>query len=511
MESFEVFLENGRKMVARRRGLKPKLIVGSVATVLLTTVTTTVILLYLSKQHPEDISTYLLIAALFYVVFGLAVVLFISKIMVQPVIELTEKVDQIRNGNFEVSIENKSSGDEMGKLFDGFNSMVKDLRSSITALREEKEKAEHYSKELYDSKSKLETIFNGISDGIMVIDRDFHIIAANPFFEKIMQHPEVELRGNHCYEMCHDGGYLCRACNAMATFETGKYLSNVRTIVDKSGSKRYMEVHNFPLRNEQGNVEQIIEYVKEVTGVIRAQEKMEQSKRLAELGVLAAKVAHEVRNPLNAIEGAAHYLLSEFKTTSAVQTFGTLIRDQVARLSRVTTDLLNYAKPMKAELIQSSVVTVINHSLETLKPQLDAKGINTTLSLSENLPDVLIDPSQMEQAIVNVIANSIDAMNEGGNLTIGLKPLSEPSNGIETGIQIVIVDDGCGIKDGIKSDIFSLFFTTKEKGTGLGLPIVSRVIANHQGSMEIQSVEGCGTTVVMNLPSKQELELEIVK
>ncbi len=498
-------------MLAERKGLKFKLIAGSIITIVVTTSVTTAILLYLFQHHADYITTFLIVAAFFYVLFGLIVVLFISTIMVQPVISLTRKVHEVREGNFEVEIENKSASDEMGELFVGFNTMVKDLKASISALREEKEKAERYSKELYDSKSKLEAIFDGISDGIMVIDRDFRIIAANPFFEKIMVHPESELKGHHCYEMCHDGGYLCRGCSAMATFETGKYLSNIRTIVDKAGNKRYMEVHNFPLRNENGEVEQIIEYVKEVTGVIRAQEKLEQSKRLAEIGELAAKVAHEVRNPLNAIEGAAHYLMNEFTTNETVQTFSTVIRDQVARLSKVTADLLNYAKPMKADLVPAGVIPVVQRSLNVVKPQLDAKGINVHLSLTEDLPPVLIDPAQLEQAIINVLANAVDAMKDCGNLTMETKSITSPSYGIEEGVQICITDDGCGISDDVKPKIFSPFFTTKEKGTGLGLPIVSRVIANHQGAMEVKSNAGCGTTVIINLPSRREIELEMIE
>lgn len=494
-------------MFAKRLGLKYKFIVGSVAAVVTATAITTLLLINLSQRSPEHVTTFLLLASLFYVVFGLIVVLLFSKIMVQPVISLTQKVHEVRSGNFNVAIENRSRGDEMGELFEGFNSMVKDLKTSIDALREAKESAEQYSQELYDSKSKLEAILNGISDGIMVIDRDFRIMVANPFFEKIMMHPSNELVGNHCYEMCHDGGYMCQGCNAMATFESGRYLASMRTIVDKTGDKRYLDVHNFPLRNERGEVMQVIEYVKEMTSVIRAREKLEQSRRLAEIGELAAKVAHEVRNPLNAIEGAAHYLAAEFDGNDTVTTFTALISDQVTRLNKVTSDLLNYAKPMKADLSIGSVVSVIQHSLEIIKSQIESKGISLHRHYSDGLPSILIDARQLEQALINIFMNSIDAMDVCGNLTVEAKSISTPSFGIDDGIQIVIQDNGCGISEDIRQKIFSPFFTTKEKGTGLGLPIVSRVVANHQGSMEVKSSEGHGTTVIINLPSRQELEV----
>ncbi|HAL57862.1 MAG TPA: hypothetical protein DCP63_15715, partial [Bacteroidetes bacterium] len=465
-------------MFVKRRGLKYKFILGSIAAIVVATALTTTLLLILVDSSPQHIIIYLLFASVFYVLIGSTLILFLSKIMVQPVISLTEKVHEVRNGNFDISIENKSSGDEMGELFEGFNAMVKDLKTSISDLRAEKEKAELYSRQLYDSKAKLEAIFNGISDGIMVINRDFRIIAVNPFFEKIMGHPPPELVGHHCYEMCHDGGYLCQGCNAIATFESGRYLSSMRTVADKAGEKRYFDVHNFPLRNEKGEVQQVIEYVKEVTGVIRAREKLEQSRRLAELGELAAKVAHEVRNPLHAIEGAAHYLLNEFQTNNIITTFGTLIRDQVARLNKVTSDLLNYAKPMTADLAPGQVVPIIQRSLDIVKHHLEAKGINVRFSYPHELPLILIDGRQLEQAIINLVVNAADAMSYCGQLVVEVKTLESPSNGIDEGIQIAVADDGCGMDDQVRKMMFSPFFTTKEKGkgTGLGLSTVYGIV-----------------------------------
>jgi two-component system sensor histidine kinase AtoS len=242
-------------------------------------------------------------------------------------------------------------------------------------------------------------------------------------------------------------------------------------------------------------VVQVVEYIKDVTDKVRLAERFEQSRRLAELGEMAARVAHEVRNPLNAIIGAAHYLSTEHAGDETLQKFTMLIKRQAIRVDQVASDLLYVSKPPRTRLTLVQVNAVLDQSLDSLCERLRDHHIGVVRELTPDIPPIKADELQIEQAFQNILRNAVEAMSDGGSLKISTA--SAPGRG---GVEIRIQDTGHGIPAQDRKRIFQSFFTTKMKGTGLGLTIVQRVLKNHGGEIIMQHPETGGTLVLVRLP-----------
>lgn len=490
-------------MLSKRTGLKYKFIAITIATIIITTFLGSLTLHYLIKSNPDHLEFYITLVSIFYIIIGVTGVLIITKLMVQPVVSLTEKVHQVKQGNLNVEITGKRKGtrlDEMDRLFEGFEHMVLSLKENIEALTQAKERAEKYSRELFESKKKLEAIFNGISDGIMIISQDFRIVNANHVIQRIMGRSLDEICGQHCYEMCNGTTNRCSFCRAELAFKTGQHVATFCTkMIEEDGEEKVFEVHDFPLYNDKGEIDQIIEYVKDVTEAVRMQARLENARHLATIGEMAAKVAHEVRNPLNAIKGASHYLRNEVYNEDA-RSYLNLIEEQVERVNKVATALLDLSKPLETVLYPGNLEKVIKRSLQITESQIKTKKIKTIEEIEPDLPSIPLDEEQMEQVMVNLILNAIEAMNKGGELKI---KVNMDRNGIfnsDGKIKIIVSDNGCGIDGHQVQKLFNPFFTTKTKGTGLGLTIVKKIIDNHQGNIDFQSRKGRGTEVTISLP-----------
>jgi signal transduction histidine kinase len=222
---------------------------------------------------------------------------------------------------------------------------------------------------------------------------------------------------------------------------------------------------------------------------------LEHTRRLAELGEMAARVAHEVRNPLNAINGAAHFLESEYTGDEIIQKFTSLIKRQSRRVDQVASDILFAAKPLRLTRTGVDLDIVVDQVLAALQEPIREQGIMVTRRGDPALPRLQADELQIEQALTNIISNAVEAMPRGGTLSIG----TEKDTG-EGWLRISVQDTGTGIQPEERERIFQAFYTTKTKGTGLGLSIVEGVLKNHGGKISIEQPDGGGTRVVLSLP-----------
>ncbi len=490
-------------MEPKHSGLKYRFLTLSIIAIIVSAVLGSLAIHLIIQSRHQYSFYYVLAVASFFVAAGIAGVFLVAKFMVQPVIDLTRKVYEVQQGNLDVEMEVRKSGkrrDELDRLFEGFNHMVRHLKHNINELSESKEKAERYSRELQESKKRLEAIFNGLSDGIMIVNKDFRIETVNPIMEEIMGRSLDEIRGQHCYEMCNGTPNRCSFCQADITFKTGQHVISYCTKpVQPSGEERVFEIHDFPLYNDRGEIEQIFEYAKDVTDAIKMQTKLESSRRLAAIGEMAAKVAHEVRNPLNAIKGAAHYL-RRANLDSDSDTYLNLIEEQVERVNKVSTDLLQFSKPLETVLKPGRIQDVVQRALLITEPQLQEKKIVLHTEVPKQLPKIPLNEGQMERALTNLIENAVDAMERGGQLTLKVSLNGVPEQPEK--LTLLVRDDGCGVDCNNPEELFKPFYTTKTKGTGLGLTIVKKIVDNHHGSIEIVNRPEKGTDVRITLPLK---------
>ena len=222
---------------------------------------------------------------------------------------------------------------------------------------------------------------------------------------------------------------------------------------------------------------------------------MQKHERLVSLGKMAAGVAHEVRNPLSSIKGLATLLGSRFAAGSEDQQSASLLIKEVERLNRSITELLNFARPLPLKREPLEMATLIGNSLQLIDSDAQALKVRTVGQIAPELPTILADGDRLTQVFLNLYLNSLQAMEGGGTLTVTAGLDTE-----EGRVRIEVRDTGCGIAPEIIDRIMDPYFTTKPQGTGLGLALVHKIIDEHQGTVQVTSQPGEGTTVTITLP-----------
>jgi signal transduction histidine kinase len=235
--------------------------------------------------------------------------------------------------------------------------------------------------------------------------------------------------------------------------------------------------------------------------IIDKEEQLRRAERLSTLGELSAGVAHEIRNPIASIKGAAEILQDPHTPSERRQEFMDLMLKEANRLNRVVANFLELARFRRLQREKANVNDILWRMLQILDLQLGRKNITVHTHFAPELPNVSLDVSQMEQAVLNVFLNAVAAMPAGGSLDLATTLIQE--NG-ERKVLVKISDTGTGIAPEHLAAVFDPFFTTKSDGTGLGLPIVKRILQAHGGSVEISSEYGKGTRVTLALPLNSE-------
>ena len=262
----------------------------------------------------------------------------------------------------------------------------------------------------------------------------------------------------------------------------------------------------------------VVLLVRDLSQTRRMQQELRRHERLATLGQLSAGVAHEIRNPLTGIHTSAQVLLRRFEPRDDRARFVTVIIEEVARLNRIVTSLLQYARPRVPELKSGALAPCIEHVLGLASDAIEKARIRVELDVAPRLAAVYIDVDLVTQVLLNVTLNAVQAMPKGGRLRYEVRrvrrrgPARGPGrratdHGSGRGArpwsefqQVRVIDTGAGIARGDLPKLFDPFFTTKPGGTGLGLSICQTIMHEHGGSIAVASREGRGTTVLLDFP-----------
>jgi signal transduction histidine kinase len=232
----------------------------------------------------------------------------------------------------------------------------------------------------------------------------------------------------------------------------------------------------------------------------RAQAQLIQSEKLASIGETAAAVAHGLRNPLASLRATAQLALRRPDSPESREHL-TLIIQEVDRLDRRITHLLNFSRPAPFHPVAESVTALVEHLLPTFSELLRERRIELQLELPPAPAEVRVDPIQLEQALVEIVANALDAMPDGGRLRVGVRPERAPAGPAGGEVVVEIADTGGGIAEQVLPSVCEPFFTTRPEGTGLGLAIARRYVEQNGGRLEIESRRGAGTVVRLRLPA----------
>jgi signal transduction histidine kinase len=220
---------------------------------------------------------------------------------------------------------------------------------------------------------------------------------------------------------------------------------------------------------------------------------MKRAERLSALGQLSAGLAHEIRNPLASIDGAANVLQHETQSEDRHREFLDIIQKESRRLNRLLTSFLDFAKPRQPDLRTVEVHDLFDSVILLARHAGDTHRLELKKEIQPGLSTVECDPEQLKQVLLNLVMNAIQAMPRGGDIVLAAKQ-------DETTVTIEVRDQGCGISDGDLERIFDPFFTTKEKGSGLGLSVAHQIVIQHRGTLTAARNSPAGMTIRISLP-----------
>ncbi|MDD5475561.1 MAG: ATP-binding protein [Syntrophales bacterium] len=266
-------------------------------------------------------------------------------------------------------------------------------------------------------------------------------------------------------------------------------------VTDRKGSRRLLLLTP---RSIPGT-DRVLLVQQDITEIRQLQKTIFDNEKLAALGHLSAGIAHELRNALSSIKMSLQVLERRMGPTGNDLKRFQIAQREVEHLSQLVRDVLLYAKPAEPEKEISELETILEHSLAMLEKELTEKRIIVMKKYEENLPPVDVDQGMITQAILNIILNAVDSMDEGGRLDI----LAKQSNDDPEFVLLEIRDNGCGIEEEFMSSLFNPFFSRKKYGTGLGLAQAKKIMDVHQGRIEIFSAVGEGTRVLMAIPASK--------
>jgi two-component system sensor histidine kinase HydH len=346
---------------------------------------------------------------------------------------------------------------------------------------------------LQDTSAFADEVVTSLPVGLIATDKNGNIAFYNSAAERITGLNLSEARGRDPEKILP--GHFCGLKEALDRGESisekemeCEFTENRITPVSVSASK---------IINEEGQFVGQVLIFRDLGEVRRLQDEIRRKEKLAAIGGLAAGVAHEIRNPLSSIKGIASYFKNKFDEQSDDQEAAGVMMQEVDRLNRVISELLEFARPTQLKLKPTDANDILEHSVRLVQQEASTKNIKINLNLSETSVIAEIDSDRFSQCLLNLYLNALQAMEDGGELTIE----SSAVEGIF--IRIDIKDTGSGIHSEDLNKIFDPYFTTKATGTGLGLAIVHKIIEAHKGKIKVRSALGQGTAFTVIIPIKQ--------
>jgi signal transduction histidine kinase len=236
------------------------------------------------------------------------------------------------------------------------------------------------------------------------------------------------------------------------------------------------------------------------TKLVHSQNLLERQEKLATLGTLAAGIAHEVRNPLTSLKARLYTLEKHLQVVPAARKDTDIISAEISRLERIVQDVLSFARPSDPKLETLAADTLLREVQGLMSPNLESRGVQLVV---ESNPELLIraDSGHMKQVLINLVRNGAEAIDGAGTVTLRARAARAPIGEGETdAVLLEVSDTGKGIPPEAEKRLFDPFFSTKETGTGLGLPIAARIVERHGGMLQYQTWPGHGTTFGVVLP-----------
>jgi signal transduction histidine kinase len=303
---------------------------------------------------------------------------------------------------------------------------------------------------------------------------------------------------------------ICGALLVVLTYTVQRPMVELQQKIAQLGSGDLTASVSFAHRNDEigdlgRNFNQMVQQLRESRVEIERlhRTQMSRAEHFATLGEMATGLAHEIRNPLAGIAGVIEIISRDLPTTSPARAVVKDVRQEINRINHIVTDLLHTARPHPPKVRKSDLNTTVEHAVMLGRQQGLSKGVEIALRKDPSLPEIEHDSDQIHQVLLNLLLNSIQAIDQSGSIMVTIE--RQPSTAV-----IEVSDNGRGIAPEHLPNIFRPFFTTKGEGTGLGLSLARRIVEDHQGRIDVTSTLGEGTTFAVVLPLQRAASQPIV-
>lgn len=339
-------------------------------------------------------------------------------------------------------------------------------------------------RQLFDNeamRAHLDGILESLSTGVLVVSETDVISRSNKAAVALLGEIGSPLRGRRATDVLSVAGLtVCERPQRMG--------QTVVTITQTA------------LRKESGAPSGHLILIQDVTRMCQLEEQLQRKDRLAAMGELIGRIAHEIRNPLGSVELFASMLQRDLSEHPSAKQYAEQISQAVHSMDQLLTNLLMYTRPARTARAWCRAESLVEESLILAAHAINKASVEIRLNLDPSIPSIWCHEGQMKQVLLNLVVNAMQAMPQGGMLTISLHAESLDVLGAPA-IRLAVSDTGVGIDSTHRSRIFDPFFTTKEEGTGLGLAIVHSLVEAHQGRIDVESTVGKGTTCSVILPA----------
>jgi len=348
------------------------------------------------------------------------------------------------------------------------------------------------SNEFKKFKTFTSTVLENMGEAVIVVDCEMKITLFNKSSQQLFRKNENDVLQKNLSDLSKN---INRALTEYCK-NVNQQCADVSIETTINDERKYLLL-NFTRNKDVDNKDNFIVVINDVTESRRLEEESKRKEKLSAMGELASGVAHEIRNPINAIGMIAQRLDKEFKVENQSEEYHNitnLLRSEVTRINKIITQFLSYAKPLDIQVKKIYSKDFFEDIYRLYSDQAKLKGV-ALIKLSNQSFDMMIDPELIKQSLMNLVQNAIDAVDKGGKVEI---------NYFKKGNNLIIdvSDNGKGIPEDINNKIFDLYYTTKPEGTGLGLSIVQKIIAEHKGTIEVFSEVNKYTKFKITLPQK---------
>lgn len=473
-----------------------------------------------TRQH-------VLLLGIFGVALSTLAAAFLAHRIAAPIRVLTEGTMAVARGE-RLPVIQVRTHDEIAVLATNFNDMARELREHRTALEETNRQLDRNVQELSRLAHYNDGILSSMTSGLFTLDLHGRFETFNTTAEAITGLRDMEVRGQHYQHVFVDNTPFVRLLDASYRHQTPLTVPRLEWC-RPDGSHVPLQLRTAVLQDRENQTIGLLAIFEDLSPIQALEGKLRRADRLAALGQMSAGLAHEIKNPLASIRTFAQLVSRKHQDSKFIEQFDRVVPRELDRVNGIIEDLLGLTRPTRLQYAPVSIPTILQQVVEIYAQRLQQQQIVCQMDVAEALPPLQADAEQLYRAFINIVLNAIEAMPDGGALSLVCRPvmtslfdvvssdpevLSSPPDQTSlslgpfaTDIEIVCCDTGAGVPPEQIDALFTPFYTTKPKGTGLGLALTLKIIEEHRGSIRMTSQVGRGTQVTVLLPSAPHAQI----